>query len=70
MVVTIPCYGAAYPFLQLYLWVVAQFLDGGSDVAAPVALSQDMILVVVEGCYFAGKPSPKLTAASHDAQQP
>ena len=70
MVVNVPFYRLFHPSFQIVLWLVTQFVDGGLDIASPVALAQNIILVVIQGCYFTCHSSNVFSEESHDAQHP
>jgi len=66
----VPRHAATHTLGQLHLRRIAQLLACRRDVAAPVALSHDVVLVVVEGCHPARTACHEFAAAGDDAQQP
>ncbi len=66
----IPFNGAAHTLLQVHLRVITQFADGRLDVATPVALAQDVVLVIVQGGDLAGHPSDVFAEEGDDAEHP
>ena len=59
-----------HALFQFHLRLVAQFFAGRGDVAAPVTLFQDIVFVIVQGCYLACHPTNVFTEESDDAQHP
>ena len=57
-------------FGELHLWTEAQFLTCGFDVAPPVALSHDVVFVVVECRDLAGAACDAFADEGDDTQEP
>ena len=47
--ILVPVYGFGHATGEVVVGVVAQFVHSGLDVTTPVALAQDVELIVVEG---------------------
>ena len=69
-VILVPVHGASHSFVEWIERLVAQFLFGRCDVAAPVALFHDVVFVGVYGGRFAADVRPDVAEMSDDEEQP
>ena len=66
----IPLDGPFHTLFEHHFGLVAQFLAGWLDVTAPVALSQDVVFVIVQSRYLTCQATCVLTTEGYDAQHP
>ena len=69
-VVLIPFDGSFHTLFQFYLRFKAQFLTGRGDIAAPVALFQDIVFVFIQCRHLSCHTAHVLTKERDDAQYP
>ena len=70
MVFTIPGHGLLHATAQVVLRMVAQLVAGWLDVAAPVALFQNVVLVAVQRAHASRGPSCVFPAEGDGAEHP
>ena len=50
--------------------MIAQFIHGWLNITSPVALFQNVVLIIVQGRHLARHPSEILSEEGYDAQHP
>ena len=70
MVFLVPFDGEFHSSFQRIMWMIAQLVHGWLNVTSPVALFQDVVLVIVERRHLSGYSADVFAEECYDAQNP